>query len=118
MGGILYPTPLTFSEIGGSQVVRACMEAIATRRVEPAPGEEVAGQPAKNVALGGGMVRTRTWPRIVADVLNDELLVSPTRRSPPWERTCARPRPLVDSTPSKSVRKASARACAAWSRTR
>ena len=79
MGGILYPTPLTFSEIGGSQVVRACLEAIAYGAVSNLrQAEEVAGQPAKNVALGGGMVRTRTWPRIVADVLNDELLVSPT----------------------------------------
>ena len=79
LGGFLFPVPLTLGGTVREHLVRATLEAIAYavksnfRQVEGA-----AGTPAQSVALGGGMIRTKTWPKIVADVLDEEVMVSPT----------------------------------------
>ena len=79
LGGILYPAPPTLDEPGQAQVVRACLEAIAYGAVSNLrQAEETAGRAASGIAVGGGMVRTTTWPQILTDVLGDEVLLSPT----------------------------------------
>ena len=79
LGGLLFPVPLTFSEVGRGQMVRACLEAIAygvASNLRQAEAE--AGRSGTSVAIGGGMTRSRAWPKIVADVLGEQILLSST----------------------------------------
>ena len=79
LGGFLFPVPLTFSDLGRGHLVRASLEAIAYAvKSNLLQVEELAGAPAQDIALGGGMTLTKTWTRILADVLGEEVLVSST----------------------------------------
>ena len=67
-GGLLFPAPVTFSEIGRGHIARAQMESAAfTVRTNLEQLERAAGVRARVVRLGGGMARmplfTRYWPR-------------------------------------------------------
>ncbi len=77
-GGILFPVPLTFSDLGRGHMARAALEAAAYAvRANLEQVENVAGAAATAVAVGGGMIQTTTWVRILADVLGRELRISP-----------------------------------------
>ena len=76
-GGFIFPVPLTHSEIGRANLVRACLEAICfSLKANLGQIEELTQERATGIAVGGGMVRTATWTRILADVLGREIGVS------------------------------------------
>ena len=76
-GGLLFPVPMTFSEIGRGHFVRASLEAAAFAiRANLEQIEELAGVRAKDLTLGGGMTRTSTFVGILTDVLGREIRVS------------------------------------------
>ncbi len=76
-GGLMFPVPVTFTEIGRGHIVRASLEAAAFAiRANLEQIEELVGVRAKDVTLGGGMTRTPTFVRILTDVLGREIRVS------------------------------------------
>lgn len=76
-GGLLFPVPVTFSEIGRGHLVRAQMESAAfTIRANLEQLERAAGVRARVVRLGGGMTRMPVFGEIVAAVLGREIGVS------------------------------------------
>ena len=78
LGGLMFPVPLTFSDMDRPHLVRASLEAAAFAiRANLEQLEELAGVPAATVTMGGGMTRTTTFARIVADVVGRETTVSP-----------------------------------------
>ena len=77
-GGLLFPVPLTFSDLGRGHMARAALEAMAyATRANLEQVEGVAGRAATDVAVGGGMVQTSTWVRVLADVVGRAIRVSP-----------------------------------------
>lgn len=79
LGGILFPVPLTFSELRRGHLARASLEAIAyAMKANLAQIESLAGARAKDITLGGGMTRSPTFVKILADVLGRSVGVSPT----------------------------------------
>ncbi len=79
-GGVLFPAPVTFSEIGRGHVVRAQMESAAfTIRANLEQLERAAGARAQAVRLGGGMTRMPVFSEIVAAVLGRKIGVSAER---------------------------------------
>jgi autoinducer 2 (AI-2) kinase len=80
-GGFLFPVPLTFSEMGRGHLVRAALEGIAYAvRANLQQAEGVAGEDAREIAVGGGMIQTQTWVRVLVDVIGRPVKVSPTPR--------------------------------------
>ena len=78
-GGFLFPMPLTFSEVGRGHLARAALEAIAyTVRANLEQAQDIAGEEARDVAVGGSMVQTATWVNILADVVGRPMMLSPT----------------------------------------
>ena len=78
-GGLLFPVPLTFSEMGRGNLIRASLEASAYAiRANLEQIEELAGTQATDITVGGGMTRTKSFVRILTDVLGREIRVSPT----------------------------------------
>ena len=76
-GGFVFPVPMTLSELGRGNFARAALESAAYGiRANLDALESVSGRKAKSVALGGGMIRSRTLAPIVADVLGREIGVS------------------------------------------
>ncbi len=76
MGGFYFPVPLTFSAPGPGHMARASLEAIAYAvKANLEQIEGLAGVAATDVTVGGGMTRSSTWTRILADVLDRELKV-------------------------------------------
>ena len=77
MGGLMFPVPLTFSDLDRAHLVRASLEAAAYAiRANLEQIEDLAGVPAETVTVGGGMTRTTTFARIVADVVGRETTLS------------------------------------------
>ncbi len=77
-GGVFFPVPLTFSDVGKGHLVRATLEGAAYAiRSNLEQLEDVAGAPAKSIAVGGGMTRTAAFTRILADVMGREIRLSP-----------------------------------------
>ena len=75
-GGIILPMPLTFSEVGREHLARAFLESCAYAvRANLEQAEEIAGAAAVKVAVGGGMTRSRSWVKILADVLGRKIEV-------------------------------------------
>ena len=73
-GGILFPAPVTFSEVGRGHVARAQMESAAfTIRANLDQLERAAGVRARVVRLGGGMTRMPVFSEIVAAVLGRKI---------------------------------------------
>ena len=78
LGGLTFPVPITFSRPGKGHLARAALEQIAyATRAALERVERVSVRTAVTVAVGGGMVRTQTYARVLADVLGRELLTSP-----------------------------------------
>jgi sugar (pentulose or hexulose) kinase len=76
-GGFFFPVPLTFSEMGRQHLARAALEAVAyALRANLEQIEEMAGAPASCIAVGGGMTRTVSFVRILADVLGREIVTA------------------------------------------
>jgi autoinducer 2 (AI-2) kinase len=78
LGGLLFPVPLTFSDLGRGHLVRSALEAAAFAiRANLEQVEGLARAPASNIAVGGGMTRTRAFVRILTDVIGREVKLSP-----------------------------------------
>ena len=76
-GGLLFPAPVTFSEIGRGHLVRAQIESAAfTIRANLEQIERAAGVRARVVRLGGGMTRMPVFGEIVAAALGRQIGVS------------------------------------------
>ena len=76
-GGLLFPAPVTFSEIGRGHLARAQVESAAfTVRANLEQLERAAGVRARVVRLGGGMARMPLFGEIVAAVLGRQIGVS------------------------------------------
>lgn len=76
-GGLVFPVPLTFDEVGQGHLARACLEATAYAiRANLEQIEQIAGLPCLNLAVGGGMSRSETFLRILTNVLDRELRAS------------------------------------------
>ena len=77
-GGLLFPVPMTFSGVGRGHLARASMEAMAyTLRANVEQIEDISGIGVPAVAIGGGMTRSRTFLRILTDVLGRPVRVAP-----------------------------------------
>ena len=77
-GGIIFPVPLTFDPVTRGHLVRASLEACAYAiRANYQQLEDISGFKAEDIRVGGGMTRSRTFVRILADVLGRKILVSP-----------------------------------------
>ena len=77
-GGFLFPVPLTVTDLGRGHLTRAALEGIAFAvRANLEQAEELLGAAALGVTVGGGMTRTATWVRVLANVLGRPLRVSP-----------------------------------------
>lgn len=78
LGGLTFPVPITFSRPTKGQLVRAALEQLAfATRAALERVEHVSAHSAVRVAVGGGMLRTQTYLKILADVLGRQLLTSP-----------------------------------------
>lgn len=76
-GGLLFPAPVTFHEKSRGHLTRAALEAAAyTIRANLEQAGRLAGAPAARVALGGGMTKTHTFVRVLADVLGRQVEVA------------------------------------------
>ncbi|MDA1278685.1 MAG: FGGY-family carbohydrate kinase [Chloroflexi bacterium] len=72
-GGLLFPVPLSFEPPERIDIARAVLENIAfgiRRNIERLNSFR---GPALNIAVGGGMVKTRAFRQILADVLDCEI---------------------------------------------
>ncbi|MDA1349357.1 MAG: FGGY-family carbohydrate kinase [Chloroflexi bacterium] len=76
-GGLHFPVPLAVSDLGRPQIVRSAIEAVAYAvRSNLEQAEEVAGVRALQISVGGGMTRSKTFVRVLADVLGREVFLS------------------------------------------
>ena len=74
LGGLAFPVPLTFSKPGKDHLARAAIEAMAyAARAALERVERISGHTATSVAVGGGMLRTLAYARVLADVLGREV---------------------------------------------
>ena len=80
MGGLTFPVPMTLGGPTRGQLARAALENFAyALRANLEQAETVAGFQAEKLALGGGITRSPTFNRIMADVLGRKITLS---RSP------------------------------------
>lgn len=78
LGGLLFPVPLTFSDLGQGHLVRSALEAAAFAiRANLEQIERLSHAPASDIAVGGGMTRTPAFVRILTDVIGREVKFSP-----------------------------------------
>lgn len=77
-GGILFPVPMTMTEIHRGHLARAAMEGVAFAvRTNLRQAEEVSRHAIEEIAVGGGMTLSSTWTRVLVDVLGRQVKVSP-----------------------------------------
>ena len=77
-GGIHFPVPLTMNAVTRGRMARAALEGVAYAvRANLEQAESVAGSAADAVAVGGGMILTRLWVEILANVLDRAVMVPP-----------------------------------------
>ena len=77
-GGVLFPVPITFNEMDRAHLARSAMESLAYAiRANLEQIESLAGTTAVDVALGGGLSRSRTLVKVIVDVLGRPVRVSP-----------------------------------------
>ena len=78
-GGFLFPVPLTFSDMGRGHMVRAAIEGICyALKANLRQVDDLVDGPGDDIAVGGGMIRTGTFVRVLVDVLGRPIRVSPT----------------------------------------
>ena len=76
-GGFLFPVPVAFGGTEQGHLARAALEGIAYAvKANLEQVEDVSGATTSGVSLGGGMTKTRSFPRILADVLGREVQTS------------------------------------------
>ena len=77
MGGMFFPSPLSFQETSRGQLFRAALENVAySLKANLATLQEVTGLEVRSLSLGGGMSENRTLATTLANVL-----ALPVRRS-------------------------------------
>ena len=78
-GGIIFPVPLTFNKINQSNLVRASLEAMAYAiKINIQQIADITGKTPSKIVLGGGMIQTQIWNKILADVIGNPIEVSNT----------------------------------------
>ncbi len=76
MGGLLFPTPAGHTGITGQRLVNAALKNLAFAiRGNAMQLEEVTGQQALGIALGGGVARIEGFAQLVTDALKREVAV-------------------------------------------
>ncbi|MGB3218307.1 MAG: FGGY-family carbohydrate kinase, partial [Anaerolineae bacterium] len=76
-GGLLMPLGADFIEVRREHLARACLENIAfAARANLELVTELSQAPVVQVAVGGGLTRSRVWTQMLADVLGRPLRVS------------------------------------------
>ena len=77
LGGLLFPVPLVLRRPGRDSLLRAVLENVAfALRGSLETLEMVTGLPAAEVRLGGGMSRSATFVRLLADVIGRPVCVA------------------------------------------
>ena len=77
MGGIVFPVPMTLGGPTRAHLVRSVLEGLAyALRSNVEQAERVAGISAHRISLGGGMTRTKSFVRIMSDVIGRPIEVS------------------------------------------
>ena len=69
-GGLVFPVPLTFADLGRGHAARAALEAMSFAvRANLEQLESVNGVTASSVAVGGGMTATSSWVEMLPNAL-------------------------------------------------
>jgi sugar (pentulose or hexulose) kinase len=77
LGGLLFPVPLVLKRPERDSLLRAVLENVAfALRGSLETLEAVTGLPVAEVRLGGGMARSATFARLLADVIGRPVLVA------------------------------------------
>ncbi len=80
MGGLMFPTPVGHTEISRQELVNGALKGLAFAiKGNFDQLEEVSGEKASRVGLGGGVTRVKGFGQLVADVLGWEILVASER---------------------------------------
>jgi sugar (pentulose or hexulose) kinase len=78
LGGLQFPVPFTVADLGRPQIVRSAIEAMAFAvRSNLEQAEELTGMKSVQIPVGGGMTRSNTFVRVLADVLEREVVLAP-----------------------------------------
>ena len=89
-GGLLFTTPLAASGVGRGELFRAALENAAYAiRANVEQIERVAGQGPETIAVGGGLTASRTFRRILADVLGSPVRIGATGATALGAAVCA-----------------------------
>ena len=82
MGGLVFPVPMALGGPTRAHLVRAALEGLAyALRANLEQAERVAGIPAHRISLGGGMTKTKSFVRIMSDVIGRPIEVSDSPES-------------------------------------
>ena len=77
IGGLVFPVPMTLGGPTRAHLVRASIEGLAyALRANVEQAERVSGIPAHRISLGGGMTRTKSFVRIMSDVVGRPIEVA------------------------------------------
>ena len=77
MGGLVFPVPMTLGGPTRAHLVRAALEGLAyALRANVEQAERVAGISAHRISLSGGMTRTKSFVRIMSDVMGRPIEVA------------------------------------------
>ncbi len=80
MGGMMFPTPVGHTGISRQELVNGALKGLAFAiKGNFDQLEEVSGEKASRVGLGGGVTRVKGFGRLVADVLGREIFVARDR---------------------------------------
>ncbi len=89
-GGFLLTTPLTASRIDRSHLIRAAMENVAFAiKANIEQIEKVAGAASTSISVAGGLTASRSFCRILTDVLGSGLRVAPSEATALGAAICA-----------------------------
>lgn len=76
-GGFVFPVPFTLDPPGVGHLARAAIESVAfSIKANLEQLESLAGPANGAIGVGGGMTRTETFVKVLADVLDRDILVS------------------------------------------
>ena len=77
MGGLMFPTPVGHTAISRQELVNSALKGLAFAiKGNFDQLEEVSGERASRVGLGGGVTRVKGFGQLVADVVGREILVA------------------------------------------
>ena len=76
-GGLVFPVPLTFADIGRGHAARAALEALSFAvRANIEQLESVSGVAPSTIAVGGGMTATSSWVEMLPNALGRPVQVA------------------------------------------